>query len=61
MFTVIVMAIISTSSALIISIIEKGDMRAGVKYIPMFLTSSIIIYFIALKALMVVFGGILPS
>ncbi len=61
LFSVLTMMIISTSSALIISIIEKGDMRAGVKYIPMFLTSSIIIYFLSLRLLMGIFGGILPS
>ena len=56
-FTVLAITIISSSSALIISIIEKGDARAGVKYIPMFLLTSLFLYFLFLQLLGSLFSG----
>ncbi len=58
-FTVLAISIISTSSALIISIIEKGNIRSGVKYIPMFLLTSLSLYFILLKAAGKIFGSMI--
>jgi pilus assembly protein TadC len=58
MFSIIAIGIISTFSSMIIAIIEKGDLRAGLKYIPMFLISSLTIYFIASGLLGAIFGGL---
>jgi len=51
---------ISFSRPLIISLIEKGDVKGGIKYIPAFMVSSIYFYFIFLAAFGYFFGGISP-
>ncbi|MFH1506345.1 MAG: type II secretion system F family protein [archaeon] len=55
-----IMAIITTSlfSAMIISIIEKGDIKGGIKYVPLFMISSLVLYFIFLTLLESVFKGV---
>lgn len=57
-FSIAAISIISIFSSLIISIIEKGNLRAGLKYIPMFWITSLTIYFIASGLLGVLFGSI---
>ncbi len=44
-FSVLALSVISICSAMIISIIQKGDVKGGIKYIPFFLGLSVIIYF----------------
>jgi Flp pilus assembly protein TadB len=56
LFTIIAICIISGSSALLVSIIEKGDIRAGLKYVPMFLLTSLFLYFLFVKLLGGLFG-----
>ncbi len=58
-FTVLAITIISSTSALIVSIIEKGNIRAGLKYIPLFLITSLSLYFLFLQAATAIFGSIL--
>jgi len=58
-FSVMALATISICSSMIISIIEKGDIKGGLKYIPLFTISSIILYFIAMVVLGNVFGGMI--
>jgi archaellum biogenesis protein FlaJ (TadC family) len=58
LFSILAISIISIFSSLIIAIIEKGDLRSGLKYIPMFLITSQVIYFIANGLLTAAFGGI---
>jgi pilus assembly protein TadC len=57
-FSVMALGTISLCSSLIMGIIEKGDMRGGIKYIPAFIIISIILYFVFMIALASVFGGI---
>ncbi len=57
-FSILAITVISVFSSIIISIIEKGTMRGGMKYIPMFLITSLTIYFIASGLLSFVFGSI---
>ncbi len=57
-FSVMTLLIISLFSALIISLIEKGDIKGGIKYIPAFMISSVLFYFIFLTAFSYFFGGI---
>jgi pilus assembly protein TadC len=57
-FSICAISIISIFSSLIISVIEKGTMRGGLKYIPMFLITALTIYFIASGILSVTFGAI---
>jgi len=45
-------------SSIIVAIIEKGDVRAGLKYLPIFLLLSLLVYFLALTGLGFVLGGI---
>jgi pilus assembly protein TadC len=57
-FSIAAITIISIFSSLIVAIIEKGDIRSGIKYIPLFLITSMTIYFIALLLLQGLFGSI---
>lgn len=57
-FSIMALLIISFFSALITSLIEKGDIKGGIKYIPAFMVSSIIFYNIFLFAFGYFFGGL---
>ena len=48
-FSRIALAVIAFFSSMIVSIIEKGNIQAGVKYIPMFIISTELFYIIAFK------------
>jgi archaeal flagellar protein FlaJ len=56
-FSVFALITISTGASIIISIIEKGDFRNGLKYIPIFAFSSVIFYLIFMVVLATMFGG----
>lgn len=56
-FSRLAIGTISVSSAFIISIIEKGNIKSGLRYIPLFLTVALVIYEIANFGLGLVFGG----
>lgn len=58
-FSVMALATISICSSMIISIIEKGDIKGGLKYIPAFTITSIVLYFISMILLGSVFGGMI--
>ncbi len=58
-FSVLALSIISVFSSMIISIIEKGDVKGGLKYIPLFLIGSQIFYLIFIKLLSSLFSGII--
>ncbi|MBW2995457.1 hypothetical protein KY312_03815, partial [Candidatus Woesearchaeota archaeon] len=45
-------------SSMIISIIRKGKIKDGLKYVPIFLISALIIFTIARKVMESLFGGI---
>jgi len=59
LFSFFAIGIISVFASMIISIINKGNIRSGLKYIPVFLTSSIIVYLIAMSALSGMFAGLI--
>jgi len=50
-FSFLAITITSFGSSVIVSIIEKGSFKGGIKYIPMFLISSIVVYSIALRVM----------
>lgn len=52
-FSVGALTIITTCASLILSIIQKGDIKAGIKYLPFFLAASLAFYFL--------FAGVLGS
>jgi len=58
MFSILALTVISVCSSLIIAVIEKGTIKSGLKYIPMFLITSLTIYFIASGVLGYAFGSI---
>ncbi len=58
-FSIVAISIISIFSSMIISTIEKGDIKGGIKYIPLFLVSSIIMYFIFTIILSTLLGGVI--
>lgn len=57
-FSIVAIAIISIFSSMIISTIEKGDIKGGLRYIPMFLFGALIMYFILSAILGSMIGGI---
>jgi len=57
-FSVVSLAVISVFASILITIIEKGEVKGGLKYIPMFLITTITVYFIALSLLSRVFSFI---
>lgn len=57
-FSFIALAIISFFSSMIVSIVERGNVKGGLKYIPIFLIGSLTMYFLMLKALGLIFGGL---
>ena len=57
-FSIVAISIISLFSSMIVSIVEKGDIKGGVKYIPIYTISSIALYFLFIKILGIFFVGI---
>jgi pilus assembly protein TadC len=58
MFSVMAITTIAIFSAMIISIIEKGDIKGGIKYLPIFLICSLGLYFLFLTILQTVFTSV---
>jgi pilus assembly protein TadC len=58
-FSMLAIATIAVFSSMIISIIEKGSIRGGLKYIPAFLFGSLIVYMVMASILSAAFGGII--
>ncbi|MBS3095891.1 type II secretion system F family protein [Candidatus Woesearchaeota archaeon] len=59
LFSILAIFVISLFSSLIVSIVEKGDMKGGLKYIPIYVFGSIGFYFLFMKLLSAMFSGIL--
>ena len=57
-FSIGALSVISFFSSLIVSIVEKGNIKSGLKYIPIFLFGSLTFYFIFMKVLSLIFGGL---
>lgn len=58
LFAYVALGTIAFLSSIIVSIIEKGDIRGGLKYIPVFLLGALGVFFIALSLLNATFGNI---
>lgn len=54
------LAVVALFSSAILSIIQKGNIRGGVKYIPLFIISSQLFYVICLSLFGAIFGSFLP-
>ena len=57
-FSMSAITIISFFSSLIVSIVEKGNVKSGLKYIPIFLIGSLVLYFVFMEVLGFIFSGI---
>jgi len=57
-FSMAAIAIISFFSSLIVSIVEKGSIKSGLKYIPIFLIGSLVLYWVFMNVLGFVFSGV---
>ena len=57
-FSILAIAAISICSSMIVSIIEKGDIKGGLKYIPGFTVTSLSLYFLFMFLLNLAFGGL---
>ncbi|KYK27092.1 hypothetical protein AYK26_00130 [Euryarchaeota archaeon SM23-78] len=58
-FSIAAISIIAVFSSMIISTIEKGDIQGGLKFIPLFLMGSLIMYFILSVVLEALLKGIM--
>lgn len=58
-FAIIMLAITSFFSAMIIAIIQKGSIQAGLRYIPIFIATSIVVFLVSLQVLSAAFSGVL--
>jgi len=58
-FSFLTIGVISTFASMIISIIRRGDIKGGIKYVPVFLIFSVIDYYIMLKALTYMFSSMM--
>jgi Flp pilus assembly protein TadB len=54
-FSILAIILISVCSSMIVAILEKGKVRSGIKYIPIFVGSSIGFYFLFFAILKAVF------
>ena len=57
-FSIASLSVISFFSAMVISIIQNGEIKSGVKYIPLFILISYVLYTIFAAALQAVMGGL---
>lgn len=57
-FSITAIIIISTCSSMIIAILEKGYIRAGIKYLPVFVLGSLGSYFIFFNILQLIFQAL---
>jgi len=58
-FSIIAIFVIAFFSSLIVSIVEKGDMKGGLKYIPLYIFGSLALYFVFMKILGALLSGII--
>ena len=58
-FSIMSLGVIAFFSSLIVSTVEKGNIKSGLKYIPIFLISSLVLYFVFMKILGAVFSGLI--
>ena len=56
-FSIVMLTITSTMSAAIISTIQKGNVKEGIKYIPMFVIITLILYFVVSFGIEKLFSG----
>jgi Flp pilus assembly protein TadB len=56
-FAVVSLIITSLFSAIIVSTIKKGNIKAGIKYIPAFMISALLLFFIVVKMFSFVVEG----
>ncbi len=53
------LVIISVFSSMIVSMIRRGSIKAGVAYIPMFIASSLLLHFLFMIVLTKIFSGLI--
>jgi Flp pilus assembly protein TadB len=58
-FSMGALIVISFFSSLIVSIVEKGSVKSGLKYIPIFIISALALYWVFMKILGSVFSGLI--
>jgi type II secretory pathway component PulF len=58
LFSITAISIISFFSSLIVSIVEKGNIKSGLKYIPIFLIGSLFMYFVFMSVISIVFKSL---
>ena len=58
-FSLLALFVVSLFSSLIVSIVEKGDIRGGLKYIPIYVFGAMGFYFLFMKIIGTMFAGIL--
>lgn len=57
-FSLLALSVISFLSSIIVSIIEKGNVKGGIKYVPIFMIGCLFFYFLFRIILAAIFKGI---
>ena len=57
-FSILALFVISFFSSLIVAIVEKGEIKGGVKYIPIYVFGSIGFYYLFMKVLSSLFSRV---
>jgi pilus assembly protein TadC len=57
-FSISAISIISIFSSMIVSIVEKNEIRGGIKYIPLYVAGSLFFYFVFMNILSALFSGL---
>ncbi|MBI2653907.1 type II secretion system F family protein [Candidatus Woesearchaeota archaeon] len=58
-FSMVAIFVISLFSSLIVAIVEKGDIKGGLKYLPLYIFGSMSFFFLFMKIFTSLFGSIL--
>ncbi len=58
-FSIASIFVISLFSSLIVAIVEKGNIKGGIKYIPIYVFGSVSLYFLFTKIIGTLFAGLL--
>jgi Flp pilus assembly protein TadB len=61
LFSIAAITITTVFGGLIIGIIDSGKERAGIKYIPIMLACSLVVFFVARIVISMMFGSLIPG
>lgn len=57
-FSYSALIVISLFSSMIVSIVEKGDIKGGLKYLPIFIVGTLLLYIVFMQIMNLLFSGL---